>query len=163
LSKTEEKEYLRPSELAKIIGNSTGFIRESALKIPGVCLYQNGYRFKKTAALQKWAKKQRVLVDEGQWQHKSNRVHPLQGSVHMYSINLTRRMSDLRVAIAQFEESFEVADLDNKEVDKLFWELYPISQFAFAVSDELTEREKLPNFKGSLRAVPPIIDAILSA
>ena len=63
LSKTEEKEYLRPSELAQIIGNSTGFIRENALKIPGVCLYQNGYRFKKTPALQKWVQKQCDLFD----------------------------------------------------------------------------------------------------
>ena len=38
LSKTEEKDYLRPSELAQFIGNSTEFVREKALKIPGVCV-----------------------------------------------------------------------------------------------------------------------------
>jgi len=65
----------------------------------------------------------------------------------MQRINLGRRISDLRAAIIRFEESFEVADLDDQGLDKLFWELYPISQFTFGVSEELDKRETLQKLK----------------
>ena len=65
----------------------------------------------------------------------------------MQRINLGRRISDLRTAIIRFEESLEVADLDDQDLDNLFWELYPISQFTFGVSEEQDKREALRKLK----------------